>query len=483
MLALEIFSQMSEKELILGGWIDDVFCDQDEIYRANAINAASMRAKELDCTDSLKIRISAYKKTEREMKRENLRNYRESKMKLDLEVDGTGRPMATISNFLLILREESYFSGLKFNELSRSPEKTIHGITKKWCDSDDADTREYIERVYKIYSTQKCDDALRIVFRERSYNPVTELIDSLVWDGVSRIHTFLAKWMKCEDTPYTREVSRLIFAGGIHRIYNPGCKFDDTPVLIGTKQGEGKSTFVRWLSMRDDFFTEVTEIEGQKGMEAVEGAWICEMGELLALTRAKDVEAVKSFMTRQVDHYRKPYDKRPTDYPRMCIFIGTTNKEQFLTDKTGNRRFYPVKVSQSGYELFDHKKEIQEDIRKCWAEAKYMYDRGELLPYADRSLLDEIRERQAGSVEDDYRVGMIEAYLEEKVMTCCIDIWQNALGNECTKPTKRDSMEISLIMSGMKDWEKSEKTVRFGEYGPQKCWVRKNNKDSGELPF
>lgn len=224
--------------------------------------------------------------------------------------------------------------------------------------------------------------------------------------------------------------------------------------------------------MRDDFFTEVTEIEGQKGMEAVEGAWICEMGELLALTRAKDVEAVKSFMTRQVDHYRKPYDKRPTDSPRMCVFVGTTNKEQFLTDKTGNRRFYPVKVGQSGYELFDRKEEVQADIRQCWAEAKHLYDMGELLPYADRSLLNEIREKQAESVEDDYRVGMIQAYLEDKTITCCVDIWKNALNNQFTKPSKRDSVEISLIMDNLAGWNKEKKAVRIGEYGPQKCWVR-----------
>lgn len=473
---------MSERDLILDGWIDEIYDNQDEIFRANAINAAKLRARELGCSQELNQRLMAYKRTERAMQRENMKNHRESRMTLVLETDGTGRPMPTISNFLLILREDDYFSGLKFNELSRSPEKTVHGITKRWTDADDADAREYIERVYKIHSTQKCDDALRIIFRERSYNPVVNLIDSLTWDGTPRISGFLSRWMKCEDTPYTREVSRLIFSGGIHRIYEPGCKFDDTPVLIGTKQGEGKSTFVRWLAMKDEFFTELTEIEGQKGMEAVEGAWICEMGELLALTRAKDVEAVKSFMTRQVDHYRKPYDKRATDCPRMCVFIGTTNKEQFLTDKTGNRRFYPVKVGQCGYDLFDRKNEIQEEIKQCWAEAKYLYDRGELLPYADRSLITEIRERQAASVEDDYRIGMIEEYLEDKSMTCCIDVWKNALGNEFTKPTKRDSMEIGLILSSLEGWEKCEKTTKTADFGVQRCWVKRPDVDD-DIPF
>ena len=277
----------------------------------------------------------------------------------------------------------------------------------------------------------------------------------------------------------------MIFAGGIHRLYNPGCKFDDVPVLIGTKQGEGKSTFVRWLAMSDEFFTEVNEIEGQKGMEAIEGAWICELGELLALTKAREVEAVKSFLSRQVDHYRKPYDKRPSDYKRQCIFIGTTNKEQFLVDRTGNRRFYPVKVNQLGYDLFNHKDEIQADIRQCWAEAKVLYDRGELYAFADRSIINEIRTEQAKAVEDDYRVGMIEAYLEDKDEVCILEIWRSALNNEYTKPNKKESNEIGLILQSMDGWVKAKGSRRTKDFGIQKVWVREKaiEWDKIELPF
>ena len=486
MISLNEIKEFGEDELLFSGWLDEVFSSDDEIERATLINAAKFRAESLGRGKEFASLLVAYKKEEREMKKENARIRNAKKTDLIFETDGYGRPLATIANFLLVLRNDKNFVGMKYNELSRSPEKTVHGVVKQWTDADDAKTREYIERTYKFHSTAKCDDALRIVFEENRYNPVVQLIDSLKWDGVPRIREMLHVWMKCEDTPYTREVSRLIFAGGIHRIYNPGCKFDDTPVLIGTKQGEGKSTFVRWLAMRDEFFTEVTEIEGQKGVESIEGAWICEMGELLALNRAKDVEAVKSFMTRQTDHYRKPYDKRPEDYPRMCVFIGTTNKRQFLTDKTGNRRFYPVEVGQTGYNLFDNEKEIKEYIRQCWAEAKALYDKGELKPYADRSLLEEIRKQQSESVEDDYRVGMIEKYLEDKSYTCCLDIWKNALGNEFSKPTKRDSMEINLILSGMDGWERGKGAMRIGDFGPQKYWekVTENDQDDdGLLPF
>jgi predicted P-loop ATPase len=79
------------------------------------------------------------------------------------------------------------------------------------------------------------------------------------------------------------------------------------PVLIGTHQGEGKSTLVRWLAIHDKYFSEVTEMDGQRAIEQLAGAWICEIAELLAMTKAKEVESVKSYITRQRDKYRKPY--------------------------------------------------------------------------------------------------------------------------------------------------------------------------------
>lgn len=396
---------------------------------------------------------------------------------LPLTFDGQGKPMATIDNFLMILRNDTKFKTLRLNLLSYAPEHTVDGKIERWSDKDDSETRFYIEKKYKIHNKEKLDDALRIYFAEQAYHPVKRLIEAVKWDGVSRIDNLFIKWLKCEDTPYTREITRLVFAGGIHRLYEPGCKFDDVCVFIGTKQGEGKSTFVRWLALRDDFFTEVTEIDGQKGIEAIEGAWICEIAELLALTKAKEVEAVKSYITKMVDHYRRPFDKRTSDCKRQCIFIGTTNKEQFLTDKTGNRRFYPLKVNQSGYDLFAHEKEIQNDILQCWAEARAKYDTEEMRPFANRTLIDDIRTKQQDAVEDDYRDGMVLSYLEDKEEVCIIEIWDNVLGDGFRKPTRKESNDISLILQSLGVWERLKKVKRMGKYGVQKVWRRKKVND------
>ena len=432
------------------------------------------RMQELKADKELKEQVKrmfkAFDKAEQEMADAYTKENAKKNAEICLAFDGKGQPLSTIDNFLLILRNDKEFESLRFNQLSYSPEHIVDGKLERWQDKDDSRARFYIEQKYKIHNREKLDDALRILFAEREYHPIKQIIEAVKWDGVSRIQELFIKWLKCEDTPYIREVTRLVFAGGIHRLYNAGCKFDDVAVLIGTKQGEGKSTFARWLAIKDEFFTEVTEIEGQKGIEAIEGAWICEIAELLAVTKSKEVEAVKSYITKLVDRYRRPFDRRTTDHKRQCVFIGTTNKEQFLTDKTGNRRWYPVKVMSSGYDLHDHKEEIQADILQAWAEAKYLYDKGELQPYADRNLLEEIKKMQERAVEDDYRVGMIEAYIKNKDAVCILELWKNALGNDFAKPTRRESNEIALILQSLSGWVRDEKPSRSNEYGLQRFW-------------
>ncbi len=401
-----------------------------------------------------------------------------------LMTDEKNKPLRNIENFLKILLEDRHFSDVKFNSHASRPE--VHSLkdVRRWIDSDDADARRYIETEYFLHSKDKYEDAMRIFLKKRSFHPIIDKIKKIEWDGENRIETFLHKWMKVADAPYSREVSRLIFAGGINRIMEPGCKFDDVPVLIGKSQGEGKSTFVRWLAMKDDWFSEVTDFVGQEASEALDGAWICELGELLALTRAKEQEAVKSFITRQNDRRRLPYDRRVSDHPRQCIFIGTTNKEQFLTDKTGNRRFYPVVCNQVGYDLFGHKAEIKADIEQCWAEAYHRYMRGEMPAFANRELKAEIAENQRAATEEDYRDELLKDFLSDKTECCILQIWKEAFGNEFSKPNRRESADISLMLQSLEGWERGDKSIRFSAYGVQKVWTKTDEKTLDEdCPF
>ena len=471
---------------------DDVFLSlleiADPVKYERTFQALEKRAAELRTKTEFKKTLKAFKEKEKNYSKSEVKHELTKQGTVPLKFDGGKNPQLTIENFLSILENDPLLKDyLLYNELSNAPECISSGEIRRWKDEDDSWLRGYIEQNYCIYSPQKLDDALRVRFNQRRYHPVREKIQSITWDGKPRIKRFLIEWLKVDDCPYSEEVSRLIFAGGIHRAFNPGCKFEDMAVLIGKKQGEGKSTIIRWLAMDDKFFREVNEIDGQRGVEAVEGGWICEVSELLALKRTKEVEAAKSYFSRQTDTYRKPYDKRVTENPRQCIFIGTTNTAEFLTDKTGNRRYYPVECNSSGRDLFEHKAEIQEYIEQCWAEAYALYQKGELPPVLDKSILPEAQYRQESALEDDYRVGMVKAYLDGKSegeSVCIIELWQQALG-ESFKPTRKDSNELALIMQSAPGWIKVPSVQVTSRWGRQRCWIKQVSSGNlgSDLPF
>lgn len=410
-----------------------------------------------------------------------------------------GGNKSTIDNFVRIMLNDKHYSGMFFNEVRNQAEihiledkeKGVKAEVRRWTDTDDAESQRYIENTYNLYDPTKHTAALRLAWRERAYNPITDIIDNLVWDGIPRCEEFLIKWGKANDDEYTRECSRLIFADGIHRLYEPGCKVDDVIVFVG-KQGAGKSSLVKFLAINDDFKGEVKTVEGDKSVEQLEGKWICEIAELFAVTKQKDQEAVKAFITRQRDVYRKPYDKHPVEHPRRCVLIGTTNSSDFLIDKTGNRRWFPVKVHCDGYDLGDHEAEIREYVLQCWAEAKAKLGTPAMQNYARRELMSEYQKHQDEAMQDDWRVGAIGEYLSHKHsgdFVCARELMQKALSPDSDHkkdPTLQDSKAIGQIMAkDFPEWEKVGR-VQTEDYGRQRCWQLKRgyvDDEEDDLPL
>ena len=385
----------------------------------------------------------------------------------------------TISNFYTLITDH-YINTLRMNEMTGKPEWWNNRKKKwlEWTDAQESEARSYFEETYSMYSQAKLADALAIYFKDHKVNPLLDILEKLQWDGKPRVEHFLHDVMKAEDNEYTRECSRLIFAGGIHRAYDPGCKFDDMIVLIGG-QSAGKSTIVRWLNMDDSFFREIKTISGKEGIEAIRGVWIGEVAELMAMTRVKEAEAVKAYITSQEDSYRPPYAKHVQTIQRRCMFIGTTNNPQFLTDKTGNRRFYPVKVNSFAYKLYDNEEAVKDYIRQAWAEAVHKYKEKQLQPFARKEVLDQIRAAQEMAMEDDWRIGAIEQYLEDQKRkpgdtVSVIELWHRALGEpEESKPTRKDSIEITQIITNIPGWIQCQNLISTN-WGRQKGF-RKDN--------
>ena len=406
----------------------------------------------------------------------------EESQKSNISILPSGGPIqvkATIDNFYKLLTDH-FGNKLRLNEMTGKPEKwdQFRKRWREWNDADESDTRAYFESTYGMYSQAKLADALQIYFENHRVNPLIEILEKLEWDGKPRVEQFLHDVMKAEDSEYIRECSRLIFAGGIHRAYEPGCKFDDMVVLIGG-QSAGKSTIVRWLNIEDQFLREIKTIAGKEGIEAIRGVWIGEVAELMAMTRVKEAEAVKAYITSQEDAYRPPYAKHVITVPRRCMFIGTTNNPQFLTDKTGNRRFYPVKVQSYAYKMYDNEKAVKEYITQAWAEAVHLYKEGNLQPFARKEVLEQIRAAQEAAMEDDWRTGAIIQYLEDQkrnngATVSVIELWHNALNEpEESKPARKDSIEITQIISSIPGWIQGPNKIST-KWGRQK-YFRKDN--------
>ena len=399
--------------------------------------------------------------------------------------------ISSAENVLTILQNDSVFQNIKFNIMRGWPEAVDGKHRRQWTDTDDARMRTYIEKEYYIASRSKIDDAFRVYCGEREYHPVQERLRSIKWDGEERVSEFFIKWMKAEDTPYNRECSRLTFAGGVNRAFSPGCKFDSVPVLIGD-QGGGKSTMCQWLAMDSDFYNSTKTMSGQKGYEAISGKWIVEIEELLAVIAnekqgQKVEESAKAFLSTQSDFYRKPYDHRPLDNPRHCIFIGTTNRSEFLTDRTGNRRWYPIRCNQNASYIYRHEDEIRNDIEQCWAEMLAAYDAGDdfVRPTPKLELLNTIATQQEEAEIEDPRKGQIEEYLSDKNKVCLLQIWHECLYPNASNPPqmqRKDSLEISEILLHKLHWERGL-VDRFGpEYGRQKSYLRPGTAGKSDVP-
>ena len=245
---------------------------------------------------------------------------------------------------------------------------------------------------------------------KNQFSSLTEWLDSLKWDGEHRVNTFFNEAYGCVHTPYEGECAKVLFLSAVARAYEPGCQADVMVVLIGP-QGLGKSMgiaslcpFPSWYA--DDLGCDL--FEGKAG-EGLQGKWIFEFSEFARVNRAT-MDAVKSFVSRRVDHYRPPYGRIARDFPRSCIFVGTTNERHPLRDNM-NRRFMPVHCEQGDIAW------IKSNRDQLWAESVSRYRQGEPWWVDDPDLASACIEVQESARLDDAWETILEERLEGRETT------------------------------------------------------------------
>lgn len=411
----------------------------------------------------------------------------------------TDRPAQTIKNAEeAIMFDDNLYGRIRLNELARAP--YVYGNVpwkqhkgwREWTNLDDSNLRSYIEATYGLKSGEKAMDAFQNVAGRLSFNPVLDALEACHqnWDGGEHIKNLLPTMLGVDPDEYQSAVMHVFMYGAISRLLRPGCKFDYMPVLVG-EQGCGKSTFLRFLALKSEWFNDnFSTFDSIKAIENTRGIWIAEVGELQALKKTREVESIKAFITSQIDIYRPPYGRRSEQLRRMFVLAGTTNSQNFLTDTTGNRRFLPITchIANRHYIIQDEPERAMAEIMQAWGEAMDAVKRGKFKLALPKDAEKQAVEMQKLYTEEDARVGIVKEYLDTKAgdRVCVAELWKEALGN-FSQPTRRESNEIHAIMQEfVTEWCKVGKQ-RCGEYGRQIAYERNmhfvNAEKVDNLPF
>ena len=397
---------------------------------------------------------------------------------LDCNYDEDGNVKSVkqlVHNFEIVMDKDSRFAGkIRLNEFAQQP--YLYGSVpwenenncRAWSSHDDSALFSLIQADYGLKSRQDFADALKNVSMRNKFHPVRELLDSLTWDGKEHIRSLLPEYLGAEDSDYTYQVMRLWMLGAVSRVYKPGSKFDYTIILQGS-QGIGKSTFLKLMALDDSWFNDsLDSLDSDKAVQSLTGSWIIELAELKSLARtAGGVESVKRFLTATQDKYRIPYERRADTFYRQCVFAGTTNKDDFLQDETGNRRFLIIHtgVTKPSKSLFTP--EAMDDIKQAWAEAVHIWKNEDPELILPENCMQQAKELQEANMADDGKRGIILDYLEGKTQVCAREIWFEAL-EESISPKSYQTSEINSIIAKVPGWQRMKTPRKFPKYGSQR---------------
>lgn len=398
-----------------------------------------------------------------------------------LETAKNGKPYSTIDNAAIIFREDPLFKDNLKNNLFRERIELTGSlpwprVTKDVTDMDDVHIRHHIEKNYQLLNDKKIREGMQIVASENSYHPVREYLNSLIWDGEEHIRHILPLVLGAEPSDYTYECLRLFLLGAINRVFNPGCKFEYMLCLVGG-QGAGKSSFIRLLASRDEWFCDdIKRLDDERIYEHLVGHWILEIPEMLALNNVKCNEATKAFLSRQYDNFRLPYGFRAEDRPRQCVFAGTSNIVHFLpNDRSGNRRFLPIlcDASKAYIHILKDEQGSRKLIEQVWAEAMHIYRTENPRLKLPTDIEKNLAHYQEPFMQDDTWAELIKSFLEDYTgdIVCTQMLYKEAL-DMYGIPNKVETSQIMEIMSHIPDWVRFNNPRRFANYKRQKGWER-----------
>jgi len=411
-----------------------------------------------------------------------------------LRGDEKGRVIPDLRNALIAIRGEVKLAGaFTFDEMAqeamlmkppplapgaKSAPPCPHAVT----DDDVSRLQEWLQHcgIPKI-GRETVGQAIHTRAREFRFHPLLDELNALgdAYDGEPRIGLdkggdgegkrpcWLATYLGTPDDDYHREIGARFLIAMVKRVFKPGCQSDYMLVLEGP-QGAEKSKLCRALA-GDKYFSDglPESITSKDARQHLRGKWLIEFSELAAFGKAA-VEALKAFITRREEKYRPPYARSDVVERRQCVFIGTTNDDEWNPDATGGRRFWPVKVVKIDLDGFKAARD------QLLGEAVQAYRRGEpSYPAGDfeKTIIAPIQaERQSDDSWTETVMGAAEKTIATMTPKGCIKTKEIAAVLGFAKEADLDMNDARRIGSIMRKhgWEKGKQWGKPGKY-----WTKK----------
>jgi predicted P-loop ATPase len=319
-----------------------------------------------------------------------------------------------LTNLITILRlDPEYGPDLKMSEMGQ---RIYHHDVEVNTDTFVSMVRDYITRHYLgvDFSRENTKDAITVVASENRFHPVRDFLHQLpAWDGQARLDRVPSWILKTEDQPLYEVFFRKTMISMVARVMKPGCDVHTILVLAGP-QGTLKSTFMKTLAMNPDWFScSKLDIKDKDGRLNLHYVWITELAEIdKVINRVGDDSIMKEFITDPRDLYRAPYAPAPKMHDRSSVMVGTTNEPEFLRDKTGSRRYWPMTIR--GKIDIEAMIAVREQL---WAEAFNRYNQGETWWLTDEE--ESIREQNAKGYEVE---DPLEDFLRDALRDLSLDL-------------------------------------------------------------
>jgi putative DNA primase/helicase len=357
---------------------------------------------------------------------------------LPLSVDSKQIPHATLSNASLILQYHDEFKGkIWFDSFRGKVFHTLRGVPKQWTDADDRRVTAWMQQRMQLpkFSLMTVHEGIMHAAECNQKNSLTDWLDSLKWDGVERLDTWLFDCLGTARNAYTDAVARNWPISMVARAYDPGCQVDTMPVLEG-KMGRGKSSFLRILA--EPWFAAIQIAFGEKDFfQAIQGLWLIEVPDMSGFSRREHTQIIAT-ISNQNDVYRQSHGRNTEDHQRVTIFAATSENDEYLQESRGRRRYWPLVCGDINLDALRTQRE------QIFAEAIVQYRAGATWYEMPEETDAEQAARASRDIWTDRVINYAEMYGDNKLTSAVI--LENAIKMETDRMDDGAKRRIYRIM-------------------------------------